>query len=351
MATKQFVTRVQHKHDTEANWNKATNFKPLAGEIIIYDADATHSEPRMKIGDGETLVSALPFADKQLSDRMTALEEMGGGTTFTPSVSDDGIISWTNNGGLDNPEPVNIKGESGVYVGGGEMPEGYNVQIDPNGDAPNIDIKSRLSLGIASDELIYIFVDGAPVGTGIPQGQSGDVFGYVDENNNVVLTGNLADGTYSVKYEMDDGSTVDIGDLVLGEVGPSYTNLADPTSADWKEGYRLTNNIDELSAVTGSVVTNYIDVQTGDTVEVTGINFTDSNNRQAYRGNNNAIGSIAKAAAWETSYADRFSDISYDSNSFKFTVTVQVTDMKVRFSGLGTSANVVIKIKRNGSYI
>ena len=67
MATKQFVTRVQHKHDTEANWLKATNFKPLAGEIIIYDADATHSEPRMKIGDGETLVSALPFAGAQVT--------------------------------------------------------------------------------------------------------------------------------------------------------------------------------------------------------------------------------------------------------------------------------------------
>jgi hypothetical protein len=30
-----------------------------------------------------------------------------------------------------------------------------------------------LSLGIASDGLIYLFVDGSPVGTGIPQGQSG----------------------------------------------------------------------------------------------------------------------------------------------------------------------------------
>lgn len=30
------------------------------------------------------------------------------------------------------------KGESGVYVGSGEMPEGYNVQIDPNGSATDI---------------------------------------------------------------------------------------------------------------------------------------------------------------------------------------------------------------------
>lgn len=72
-----------------------------------------------------------------------------------------------------------------------------------------------ISLGIASDGLIYIFADGTPVGTGIPQGQSGDVFGYVDENNTIVLNGNLADGTYSVKYEMENGNVVNIGDMVL----------------------------------------------------------------------------------------------------------------------------------------
>ena len=32
------------------------------------------------------------------------------GTTFIPSVSSEGIISWTNDGDLPNPEPVNIQG-------------------------------------------------------------------------------------------------------------------------------------------------------------------------------------------------------------------------------------------------
>lgn len=41
------------------------------------------------------------------------------------------------------------------------------------------------------------------------------VFGIVDENNNIVLSGNLVDGDYTVKYEMGDGSTIDIGNLVL----------------------------------------------------------------------------------------------------------------------------------------
>ena len=35
------------------------------------------------------------------------------GTTFTPSVSEAGVISWTNDGGLENPTSVNIKGPKG----------------------------------------------------------------------------------------------------------------------------------------------------------------------------------------------------------------------------------------------
>lgn len=36
------------------------------------------------------------------------------GVTFTPSVSSEGMISWTNDGGLPNPDPVNIKGPAGA---------------------------------------------------------------------------------------------------------------------------------------------------------------------------------------------------------------------------------------------
>ena len=35
------------------------------------------------------------------------------GATFIPSVSDDGVISWTNDKELPNPEPVNVKGVKG----------------------------------------------------------------------------------------------------------------------------------------------------------------------------------------------------------------------------------------------
>ena len=37
MANKTFQGRMVQKHDTKANWDKALNFVPLLGEIIIYD--------------------------------------------------------------------------------------------------------------------------------------------------------------------------------------------------------------------------------------------------------------------------------------------------------------------------
>lgn len=61
MANKNFDTRIQHKHDTEANWLKATTFIPMKGELIVYDVDATHDYERIKMGDGATLVNELPF--------------------------------------------------------------------------------------------------------------------------------------------------------------------------------------------------------------------------------------------------------------------------------------------------
>lgn len=61
MSNKTLNARVVQKHDIEENWLKATNFTPKAGEIIIYDADANNSLPRIKIGDGVSNVNDLEF--------------------------------------------------------------------------------------------------------------------------------------------------------------------------------------------------------------------------------------------------------------------------------------------------
>ena len=63
-ATSTVKTRIQLKNDTEENWNKTQGrFTPLKGEVIIYSTDDTHPFPRLKVGDGETNVTMLPFID------------------------------------------------------------------------------------------------------------------------------------------------------------------------------------------------------------------------------------------------------------------------------------------------
>lgn len=70
MATK-LNTRLLQKRGSWSDWEKAVNFVPLRGEIIIYEADENHPIPRFKVGmwDGtdadltaDKYVNALPFA-------------------------------------------------------------------------------------------------------------------------------------------------------------------------------------------------------------------------------------------------------------------------------------------------
>ena len=68
-------TRFVHTHDTEENWNKLSTFVPKQGELIVYDIDEKYNYQRFKIGDGNTVVTNLPFAtDNALA---SVIEEIG----------------------------------------------------------------------------------------------------------------------------------------------------------------------------------------------------------------------------------------------------------------------------------
>lgn len=62
--------RVQQKYDIEANWQKAVNFIPLEGEIIVY-TDLNN----FKIGDGKKVVEELPFITEELDYKIFNLEQ------------------------------------------------------------------------------------------------------------------------------------------------------------------------------------------------------------------------------------------------------------------------------------
>ena len=59
----QVNTRIQHKHDTYANWNTNKSFVPLEGELVVYTDGQTGGStvPAVKIGDGTKTVEQLEF--------------------------------------------------------------------------------------------------------------------------------------------------------------------------------------------------------------------------------------------------------------------------------------------------
>lgn len=83
---KRMKVRLVCKHDTEANWIRAINFKPEKGELIIYDIDDNHSYERMKIGDGKTLVSNLPFEGNDKAS-LTASNAFSGDNMFLKKIT------------------------------------------------------------------------------------------------------------------------------------------------------------------------------------------------------------------------------------------------------------------------
>ena len=116
MATNTINSRIQLKNDTEVNWNKAVNFIPKKGEVIIYSADGTHPFSRIKVGDGLTTVINLPFIDaatldgKKLTIATTA--ELNSRTGYIPNKGD--IIIYTDKDTLSNNKTV-----MGIKIGDG----------------------------------------------------------------------------------------------------------------------------------------------------------------------------------------------------------------------------------------
>lgn len=128
--------------------------------------------------------------------------------------------------------------ESGEFDGEDGISPTVNLEARENGVAISVE---NYQPGIGMAGVTYLVKHGEAGATGPqgPQGPKGEsytltdsdkseivaavieslggnpVFGYVDKNNNIVVSGNLPDGTYSVKYEMENGTTVNIGNLVL----------------------------------------------------------------------------------------------------------------------------------------
>lgn len=124
-------TRIQNRHDTEANWTTASNatkpFIPLKGEVIVYDPDTTNTSPRVKIGDGVTKVGNLAFVGSDISKYVT----LDTNQTITGEKTFNGVTYF----------------EAGVSVGTADSTDRLNIGIDSENHTGFIEFASTDVVG------------------------------------------------------------------------------------------------------------------------------------------------------------------------------------------------------------
>lgn len=157
-------------------------------------------------------------------------------------------------------------------------------------------------------KILVVGTDGNLTLTDMPAG-GGDVTGTIDENNNILLSGNLASGTYTLKYENQDGTYTEIGTLEVGVIG-GYTNLFS-TSGDG-----FANDTDFSGASSGRFLTNYIPCKDGDVIHVKGATVYKA---KAHNGADDVWGSAVYAASLKEAVSD------YDDTVKVYTITQATT--------------------------
>lgn len=330
--------------DKDGNWLPIPVIKGDKGD----KGDSGRGIVSAEINDFNELV--ITFSD----GTSEILGEVKGDSGFTPYIYND---KWYING---TDTGVKAQGDDG------DTPiKGVDYWTETDKAELINSIKSSLSLGIASDGLVYLFVDGNPVGTGIPQGQTAaDVYGYIDENNTVILAGNLTDGTYSIKYEMDNGSTIDIGDLVL-DTPEEEPEVPTPTNAlplavnkdgseyvgdNGEDGYNIGKKISvssDAEASDSACVSGYIKLAEGvhSIIRIKNISVSDSasiNNLMFYDANKTKIKGYAGLAG---SFNE---DVAVDNGVYIIETKNWFTDSNIpvffRFSCGEITADTIVTI-------
>lgn len=402
---------------------------------VVTDAEKTAWNAKANSSDIPTKVSQLQNDSGYLTSytetdpTVPAWAKASSKPSYTKSEVGLGNVDNVKQYSASNPPPypvTKVNGQTGdvtvsvpTKVSQLQNDSGYLTEHqDVSGKAD----KNALTLGYHTDGLVYLFIDGSPVGSGIEL-SSGGISGYVDSENNIVIN-NLPDGSYTVKYEMEDGSTIDIGDLELdtnvyysvtntltsctnsnsatqvveGEsysatitpnsgyelesivvtmggspvtvsggnisiaevtgnivitavateipAGPTYTNLADPTSTDWWTDSYLSSSAAQRSKE-GFAVTNFIGpLNNGDIIRIKGLDVsgTIAEYRLApYKADKTLHGSYGTTTL---SGAESFvSDKSLSTTESQFTLT-KSDIIYFRFGGElnGTANDVIITI-------
>lgn len=324
-------TRVIQKHGTSSDWNQATNFVPLQGEIIVYD-----DLKKFKIGDGTTSVIDLPFsalgietitAGKGLTGGGSASSttlNVGAGTGIT--VADDavnldltyyataesaGLMSATDKAKLDGiaveANKYTLPAASSSALGG--------VQLGYSATGANIPVQ-------LSNDKAYVALTKSAVTSALgltPTANTGDITGVTAGNG---LTGGATSGTATLNVGAGSGITVSADAVAVNTTytttGKNYAVAVDTTSGGLYVTVPWTDTNTDTHYTTG--------INAGGTGATA--NAAVSNPYITIKDNSTYRGQIQLKGSGATS-------ISSDANGV---ITIKSTDNNTTYSAATTSA-------------
>lgn len=173
--------------------------------------------------------------------------------------------------------------------------------------------------------------------------------GTVDEDNNIILGGELPDGTYTLKY-YNQGEYIEIGKLVVsggsGEAEiKNWLNFGTTelggteiyNGKGWKENTRWSASGNAPAAKDGMYLTGIIPVTEGDRVYTYDMPWVSSLSETAYWARYYANGNIDEVAVYGNFTPD-------ENNVYEFVIPADV--LGVRFSCFGISETSMITVNK-----
>ena len=191
----------------------------ITTELKVFKVLATGTDGGLMPDIPESNVEQITAIAQEALDTVEDLEERAdsgefNGATFTPTVSDAGIISWTNDKDLPNPQSVDIKGPpgEGISVKGtlddpSELPATGN-----NGDTYLVGTQTPYDAYMWADGE---WVDAGPITVG-PQGDAATVAvgttTTLDAGNNATVTNSGTSSAAVLNFGIPKGAKGDTGD-------------------------------------------------------------------------------------------------------------------------------------------
>ena len=228
-------------------------------------------------------------------------------------------------------------------------------------------VYKNLTLGVHTDGLLYVFSNGQPIGTGIEMPDKiGDIYGTVDSGNTIMLKGYIPNGTYTFKYELDNGNVVNIGSAELDNnvyyaisktltyctISNSATKVVEGSSYSAtitaNDGYELksvtvtmgganvsvTNGVINIAKVTGNIVINAVAEVAGHSyinqlpisTDINGNLYVGTNGEKGYKSGYRLSTSTGNESALAGSYVTGFMPATKSDTIRIKNITLNSTD-------------------------